>query len=63
MKLRAELQRHLEKRAVKEIATRSADSLMSLSRMVENPRPFGRAQGMLYAKKRSVMPALRLRSG
>jgi hypothetical protein len=30
MKLRAELQRHLEKRAVKEITMRSADSLIPI---------------------------------
>ena len=32
-------------------------SLMSLSEMVEIPRPFDRAQDMLQAKRRSVMPA------
>ena len=44
--------------------------LMSLSGMVEIPRPFDPsarlrtdAQGMLQAKRRVVMPALRLRSG
>ena len=30
---------------------------MSLSAMVEIPRPFDGAQGMLQAKRRSVMPA------
>jgi len=38
MKLRAELQRNLEKRAVKKITMRSADSLMPLSGMDELPR-------------------------
>ena len=37
--------------------------LMSLSGMVEIPRPFDPAQGMLQEKRKSVMPALRLRSG
>jgi len=30
---------------------------MSLSGMIDIPRPFDRAQGMLHAKRSSVMPA------
>ena len=34
-----------------------SDGLMSLSGMVEMPRPFDGAQGMLQAERKSVMPA------